>query len=119
MHGQPHAMPADTHAQTYTNATHCKVDYNNCFLAPDGFTQPPNNPSQNRDKKYSTHPTNPLRGLPLDIGGGGAGVFGRPFFLFHKGDGRRCCFSHLGIGCIPTMPCGHLFISPISWTLIY
>ena len=58
-------------------------------------------------------------GTPLDIvGGGGAGVFVWPLFLFHKGDGKLY-FIHLRIGFISTMPCGHIFISLIFPTKIF
>ena len=38
------------------------------------------------------------------------------FYLFHKRDGKLSFFR---IGCISTMPCGHLFISPIFPTKIF
>ena len=53
----------------------------------------------------------PVKGPPLDIGGG-PGVFAWPFLFISQGrwDGL---FVHLRIGCISTMPCGHLFIAII------
>ena len=48
------------------------------------------------------------KGPPLDIGGGGLGIF----FLFHKGD-EKLYFFHLRIGCISTMPCG-LIVSNVG-----
>ena len=45
---------------------------------------------------------------------GGVGVGGH----FYKDDGKLYVF-HLRIGCISTMLCGHVFISPIFPTQIY
>ena len=50
----------------------------------------------------------------IDIGG--AGFFAWPFFL----QGRwNALFFHLRIGCISTMPCGHLFTLPIFPTKLF
>ena len=46
------------------------------------------------------------------VGGGGGLEFLPGHFFFHKADGKLY-FFHLRIGCISTMPCDHLFISPI------
>ena len=61
-----------------------------------------------------------VRGPPLDIWGGGGALEFLPdhFYLFHKGDGKLY-FYHLRVGCISTMPCGHLFISSIFPTKIF
>ena len=49
--------------------------------------------------------------------GGGAGVFGWPFLFISPRE--MVIFFHLRIGCISTMPCGHLFMSPIFPTNFY
>ena len=50
-------------------------------------------------------------------GGGGLECLPGHIYLFHQ-DGKLC-FLHLRIGCISTMPCGHLVISPIFSTKIF
>ena len=51
--------------------------------------------------------------LPHNGLGGGLEFLPGHLFLFHKWDGKLY-FFHISIGCISTMPCGHLCISPFS-----
>ena len=64
-------------------------------------------------------PETVVKGTTIRYRGGGGGlVFAWPFLFISQGR-WKALFFHLRIGCISTMPCGYLFISPVFSTKIF